>query len=144
MDLKPILQQLRDQLVDLQLREIEEAAGLDAAMRSSRATPSIYLLPLSERGQRLDHTGVTDQIEYRLFGVLQVVDVMSSEGTVGVVDLACLRRRVKQALIGFVADASMGDPVLFVGGELVEFEGNGRLWWSDEFGFSGYYDRSNP
>jgi len=144
MDLKPILQQLRDKLADLQLREIEEAAGLDAAMRSSRATPAVYLLPLSERGQGLDHTGVPDQIEHRLFGVLQVVDVMSPPGTVGVVDLTSLRRRVKQALIGFVADASMGDPVLFVGGELVEFEGNGRLWWSDEFGFSGYVDRSNP
>jgi hypothetical protein len=82
-----------------------------------------------------------DQIEHRLFGVLQAVDLGS---TVGVVDLQTLRRRVKQALIGFVADESMGDPVLFVGGELVQFEGDGRLWWSDEFGFSGYYDRSNP
>ncbi|ADU99829.1 phage tail terminator protein [Alicycliphilus denitrificans] len=144
MDLQPILQRLRDELADLQLREIEEAPGLDAAMRASRATPAIYVLPLSERGQGLDHTGDTDQIEHRLFGVLQAVDVMSPTGTPGVVDLATLRRSVKQALIGFVADDSMGEPVLFVGGELVQFEGNGRLWWSDEFGFSGYYDRSNP
>lgn len=142
MDLTPILQQLRQQLADLPLREIEEAAGLDAAMRGSRATPAVYLLPLSERGQGLDHTGDTDQIEHRLFGVLVVVDVMNAASTPGVVDLATLRRRVKQALIGFVPDDSMGDPVLFVGGELVQFEGNGRLWWSDEFGFSGYF--SNP
>lgn len=142
MDLNPILQRLRQQLADLPLREIEEAAGLDAAMRGSRATPAVYLLPLSERGQALDHTGDTDQIEYRLFGVLVVVDVMNASNTPGVVDLTTLRRRVKQALIGFTPDDSMGDPVLFVGGELVQFEGNGRLWWSDEFGFSGYF--SNP
>lgn len=141
MDLQPILQRLRDELADLRLREIEDAPALDAAMRSNRAAPAVYLVPLSERGTGLDHTGDVDQIEHRLFGVLQVVDVGS---TVGVVDLKTLRRRVKQALIGFVADDSMGDPVLFVGGELVQFEGNGHLWWSDEFGFSGYYDRSNP
>ena len=26
----------------------------------------------------------------------------------------------------------------------ITLEGDGRLWWSDEFGFTGYYDRSNP
>lgn len=142
MDLEPILQRLRDQLADLPLREIEEAPGLDAALRASRATPALYLLPLSERGQGLEHTGTPDQIEHRLFGVLQVVDVMGDAGAAGVVGLVTLRQRVKQALIGFVPDASMGEPVLFVGGELVQFEGDGRLWWSDEYGFSGYW--SNP
>lgn len=141
MDLDPILQRLRGQLADMQLREIEDAPALDAAMRSNRAAPAIYVIPLSERGQGLDHTGEADQLEHRLFGVLQVVDVGS---TVGVVDLKTLRRRVKQALIGFVPDESMGDPVLFAGGEIVQMDGDSRLWWSDEFGFSGYYDRSNP
>lgn len=140
MDLQPILQRLQDQLADLDLREVSEAVALDAAIRASRAAPAVYLIPLSERGQGLDNTGEVDQLEHRLFGVLQVVDVGS---TLGVLDLKTLRQRVKQALIGFAPDASMGDPVLFVGGELVQFEGNGRLWWSDEFGFSGYY-RSNP
>ena len=140
MDLGLTLQRLREQLADLALYELEEAPGLDAAMRANRAAPALYLIPLSERGQGLDQTGEVDQIEHRLFGVVQVVDVGS---TVGVVDLKTLRRRVKQALIGFAPDDSMGDPILFVGGELVQMEGNGRLWWSDEFGFSGYY-RSNP
>jgi hypothetical protein len=144
MELQPILQHLRGQLADLALREIEPAPGLDAALRTSRTTPAVYLLPLSEKGRGLDHTGDVDQLEHRLFAVLQVVDVMAPDGTPGVVDLTTLRRRVKQALIGFVPDTSMGDPVLFVGGELVQFEGDGRLWWSDEFGFTGYYDRSNP
>ena len=143
MDLDPILQRLRDQLADLPLREIEEAPGLDAALRASRAVPALYLVPLSERGQALEHTGAVDQIERRLFGVLQVVDVMSATGAPGVVDLAGLRRRVKQALVGFAPDPSMGEPVLFVGGELEQFEGDGRLWWSDEFEFSGFF-RSSP
>ena len=144
MDLQLILQRLREQLADLALREIELAAGLDAAMRASRAVPAVYLVPLSERGQGLGHSGEVDEIEQRLFGVVQVLDVLSDPDTPGVLDLATLRRRVKQALIGFAPDPSMGDPVLFAGGALVEFEGNGRLWWSDEFQFSGYYDRSNP
>lgn len=144
MDLQLILQRLRSELADLQLREIEDAPGLDAAMRASRAVPAVYVVPLSERGEALVHTGETDQIERRLFGVVQVVDAMNAGSTPGVVDLTALRRRVKRALIGFTPDVSLGEPVTFSGGELVQFEGNGRLWWSDEFEFSGYYDRSNP
>lgn len=139
MDLQAILQRLRTELADLALREIEPAAGLDAAMRANRAVPAAYLIPLSERGQATGQTGEVDQIEHRLFAVVQAVDVGNAHG---VVDLKTLRQRVKRALVGFVPDPSMGDPVLFVGGELVEFEGNGRLLWSDEFGYSGYF--SNP
>jgi len=143
MDVSPIVARLRAQLVGLPLREIDAAGGLDAAMRGNRAAPAAYVVPLSERAEQLDHTGPTDQWEHRLVGVLLVVETLAASGAPGVVDLAGLRDRVKSALIGWVPDDETSEPMLFMGGELVQLEGNGQLWWSDEFSFKGYF-RSNP
>ncbi|MEO8120461.1 MAG: hypothetical protein ABI606_14235, partial [Rhodoferax sp.] len=74
---------------------------------------------------------------------IQVVESFVPTGAPGVLDLAALRRQVKSALIGWVPDTETGEPVLFLGGQLVQFEGDGRLWWSDEFHLKSYY-RSNP
>lgn len=139
MDLSPFLSRLRDRLVDMPLREIDAAAGLEAALAGNRAAPAVYVVPLSERGTALPHTGDVDQLETRLVGVLQVVETLQPSGASGVVDLAALRDRVKRALIGWVPEPETGEPVLFMGGELVQFGGDGRMWWSDEFSFNGYY-----
>lgn len=143
MDVQPFVDRLQERLSDLPLREIDAAAALDAAMRGNRAAPAVYVIPLSERGIALNHTGDVDQQEHRVFGVLQVLDTLAAAGAPGVIDLAALRSRVKQALVGWVPDDETGEPVRFLGGELVQFEGDGRLWWSDEFSYLGYF-RSNP
>ena len=144
MDLTLIVERLRERLDALQLREVEQAAGLDAAMRGNVATPSVYVVPLSERGLELRHTGATDQLETRLFGVLQVTDTLERTGAPDLATFAPLRAAIKRALVGWVPDAVTGEPVIFLGGELIQLEGDGRLWWSDEFVFTGYFRSISP
>ncbi len=136
MDLSSVVARLQERLSDLRLREIAQAPGLDDAMRSNKAAPAVYVLPLSERGIALDHTGPVDQIEHRLFAVLMVLAIGSSKG---LVDLATLRLRTKKALVGWVAEQDPGEPITFQGGELVHLPGNGTQWWSDEFLMIGYF-----
>jgi len=136
MDVSLVVARLEQRLADLNLREIEEAPGLDEAMRNNKASPAVYVLPLSERGTHLPHTGTVDQLEQRLFGVLMVLDVGRRAGQV---DLATVRRRVKLALVGWVPEEDPGEPITFQGGQLVDLPGNGTQWWSDEFLMTGYF-----
>ena len=137
MDTTLILGRLKARLVGL--REIESAAGLDAAMRGNRVAPAVYLIPLAERGTLIEDTGPVTQVETGVFGVIQVVNTLDPLGAPGVLDLAGLRAQVKAALIGWVPDTETGEPVVFLGGELVQFAGDGRLWWSDEFQLISYF-----
>ncbi|MBU1352098.1 MAG: hypothetical protein KKB95_09420 [Gammaproteobacteria bacterium] len=126
------------------MREIDGASSLDAAMRGAVATPSLYLIPLTETGRELPHTGPVDQLITVLFGVLFVLDTArSGQGMDVLIELEAKRRQVRHALVGWVPEEETGEPVTFAGGELVQFQGDGRLWWSDEFLLTTYY-RSNP
>ena len=126
------------------MREIDGASSLEAAMRGAVATPSLYLIPLTETGRELDHTGPLDQQIAVLFAVLFALDTArSAQGMDVLVELHTHRNQVRAALVGWVPDDETGEPVTFVGGELVQFQGDGRLWWSDEFVLTTYY-RSNP
>ena len=126
------------------MREIDGASSLDAAMRGAVASPSLYLIPLTETGRELPHTGQLDQLITVLFGVLLVLDTArSAQGMDVLIELHTKRAQVRQALVGWVPDVETGEPVTFVGGELVQFQGDGRLWWSDEFLLTTFY-RSNP
>lgn len=126
------------------MREIDGASSLDAAMRGAVASPSLYLIPLTETGRELPHTGQLDQLITVLFGVLLVLDTArSAQGMDVLIELHTKRAQVRQALVGWVPDDDTGEPVTFAGGELVQFQGDGRLWWSDEFVLTTYY-RSNP
>lgn len=139
MDVMPVILRLRDRLADLKLREIEPAAGLNAAMNGNRAAPAVYVIPLSERGVHQPHTGDVDQLEHRLVAVFMTVEAIDTRGGNGAIDLESLRKRVKKALIGWVPEQETGDPMLFHSGDLVDFPGDGRIWWADEYGFTGYF-----
>ena len=126
------------------MREIDGASSLEAAMRGAVATPSLYLIPLTETGRELAHTGPLDQQIAVLFAVLFALDTArSAQGMDVLVELHTHRSQVRAALVGWVPDNETGEPVTFVGGELVQFQGDGRLWWSDEFLLTTFY-RSNP
>ena len=126
------------------MREIDGASSLEAAMRGAVATPSLYLIPLTETGRELDHTGPLDQQITVLFAVLFALDTArSAQGMDVLIELHTHRSQVRAALVGWVPDDETGEPVTFVGGELVQFQGDGRLWWSDEFLLTTFY-RSNP
>ena len=136
------LQRLKDRVTGM--REIDGASSLEAAMRGAVATPSLYLIPLTETGRELAHTGPLDQQIAVLFAVLFALDTArSAQGMDVLVELHTHRNQVRAALVGWVPDDETGEPVTFVGGELVQFQGDGRLWWSDEFLLTTFY-RSNP
>lgn len=136
MDLDVIEDQLRPALADLKPREIGQAFGLDAAMAANRAGPAIYLIPLSETGTPIPGTGELTETEDRVFAVLYIVPVLAGTKAPQLVQY---RQRVKETLIGFVPDEATGEPVHFLGGELIQFNGDGRLVWSDEFSFRAYF-----
>jgi hypothetical protein len=126
------------------MREIDGASNLDAAMRGAVSCPSAYAIPLTDTGRELAHTGPADQLITVLFGVLIVLDTArTAQGLDVLIELDAKRRQVRQALVGWVPDEDTGESVTFAGGELVQFQGDGRLWWSDEFLLTTYY-RSNP
>lgn len=140
MDVQPIVHRLRERLADLQLREIDAAAGLDAAMRGNRASPALYVIPLAERATQIPQTGPVDHLEHRMFGLVMVLDTLDfSRDTGSVVNLETLRMRAKRALVGWAMDDETGEPVTYQGGELLDFPGDGHLWWSDEFVMTGYF-----
>ena len=140
--LQDVIARLKAQVTGM--REIDGASSLDAAMRGAVSCPSAYAIPLTETGRELAHTGPVDQLITVLFGVLIVLDTArTAQGLDVLIELEAKRRQVRQALVGWVPDEDTGEPVTFAGGELVQFQGDGRLWWSDEFLLTTYY-RSNP
>lgn len=140
MDVQPIVDRLRERLADLPLREIDAAAGLNAAMQDNRAAPALYVIPLSERGTYMPHTGSVEEQETRLFGVLMALETADFNRQSGAgISFSVLRDRLKRALVGWVIDTETGQPVLFASGDLVDFPGNGLLWWADEFVMTGYF-----
>lgn len=138
MDLSLIVNQLK--AAETVFLEIGAAAGLDAAMRANRVTPAAYVIPLSEPAEQLEFTGTVEHLEHRHFGVVIVVSCSDPTGEDAVVELATARAQVKSALVGFVPVQESGEPVIFLGGELVQFEGDGFLWWSDEFQHNNYWN----
>ena len=140
--LQDVIARLKAQVTGM--REIDGASSLDAAMRGAVSCPSAYAIPLTETGRELAHTGPVDQLITVLFGVLIVLDTArTAQGLDVLIELEAKRRQVRQALVGWVPDEDTGEPVTFAGGELVQFQGDGRLWWSDEFVLTTFY-RSNP
>ena len=123
-------------------RDVGQLAELSEAMLGSGGDRSIYVMPVSEKGDEIKSTGQTKQTELRVFSVLICVEARKTGGGDALDTLAELRGQIKAALIGWVPAPENGEPVLFAGGEVVEL-GKGRLWWGDDFYFRGYYRAAN-
>ena len=95
MDVTPFLERLRARTTGM--REIEAAAGLEAAMASNLVAPAAYVIPMSERGTELEHTGAVDQWLSQVFAVLQVVQ-----------QRFVVPRRCRSAVVGQRAGGGMG------------------------------------
>lgn len=120
------------------------AADLDAALKGKlHNLPAWFVMPLTEAAQPSRRTGVHSQYITRAFAVVQVLsNVRDMVGNSALVELDDAKEEVRAALIGWVPDPEVGEPVQFTGGRVLKFE-DGRLWWSDEFQVSGFY-RSTP
>ena len=138
MDLSPIVARLKIQLPAL--RSVGASADLDAAIEGAVALPAAFVLPLAESAVDIGLTGSTGQRIAQAFGVLHVVsNKRDAQGGASLDELATHRVALRAALVGWVPDAATGEPVLFTGGRLLRLDGDGRLWWIDEFALTTYY-----
>lgn len=138
MDLTPVIAQVR--LSVPTFKTVGASADLDAAIEGVVALPAAFLLPLAERAVATDFTSCTAQRITQAFGVLLVVsNRRDAQGAAALADLAVLRLRLRTALVGFVPDAATGEPVIYTAGRLMRLDGDGRLWWMDEFELTTFY-----
>lgn len=141
MDLAFVVDRLKTQLQGL--RSVGGAADMDAAMAGAVTVPAAFVIPLDEEASPSESTMVTRQRIAHGFGVvLGVGNRRDVAGAASMGELAPIRAALKQALIGWVHDALDGEPVQFRRGKLLRLDGDGRLWWVDEFFFLSTY-RSN-
>ena len=126
------------------LRAIGGAADLGAAMAGAVVAPSAYVIALSDESAEQAHTGSYDESDLWEFGVVLVVsNLRDARGEAALAALAPLRQQVRQALAGWVPDAATGEPVGKTRGRLLRLDGDGRLWWMDQFRYLTFY-RSPP
>lgn len=138
MDLQPVIDHLRATLVGL--RQIGGSADLDAAIEGAVATPSAFCLPLGEGATGTGMSGVTHQRITHRFAVVHVLsNRRDAQGAAALADLKALRDALKAALVGWVPIAANGEPVWFTAGRLLRLDGDGRLWWADEFEYASFY-----
>lgn len=121
--------------------EISGAADLAAAMRGHARPPAVYVMPSADRSQRFDPTNVCGSSGGRLqlIEVITVVDELSDPtGDAALRSLPAIRKQVEARLAGWHPFGMKSDPLQFVEGSLVQFEGDGLLWWSDKYAFIRY------
>lgn len=132
LDLAPVIARLNANLVGF--KSIGGSADLDLAIDAAPATPSAFVLPLAESAVATDMTGRTYQRVTQRFGVMLCqANRRDAKGVAALDDLHVLRQQVRNSLVGWAADPAIGEPVHFVAGRLMKMDGDGRLWWIDEF-----------
>ena len=138
MDLSLVVTRLQATLVGM--KGIGASADLDMAIDGAPPTPSAFVMPLAESAVDADTLGSTNQRIAQLFGVVHVVsNRRDAKGAAALDDLKTLRLNLRAALVGWVPDAATGEPVHFRAGKLLQLDGDGRLWWMDEFELLTYY-----
>lgn len=132
MDLSLIVARLKTELTAL--RSVGASADLDAAIEGAVAMPAAFVLPLAESSRDIGMTGATGQRIAQAFGVLHVLsNRRDAQGGAALDDLKVHRLALRQALVGWVPDEATGEPVTYTAGRLLRLDGDGRLWWIDEF-----------
>lgn len=138
MDLSSILARLKTQLTEL--KSVGVSADLDAAIEGVVAMPAAFVLPLAEGGTDMGMLSSTDEKVAQAFGVVHCLsNRRDAQGAAALDDLRDHRLNLRTALVGWVPDDATGEPVTFTAGRLLRLDGDGRLWWIDEFQLITYY-----
>ena len=142
MDLQFVIDRLKAQLSGV--RQLGGAADLDTALNGSVSVPAVFVMPQAEKAAVTPmSTGVVRQTFALNWGVILVVsNRRDASGAAALTDLASLRQALRLALVGWVPDASTGEPVYATGGQLLRLDDESRLWWVDSFELKTYF-RSN-
>ena len=131
MDVTPILARLKAQLTGFAV--IAASADADIAIDGAPATPAAYVVPLAETAEGSALLGLHHQRVTQEFGVVLVLsNLRDATGAAAAADLHAKRMALRAALLGWVPDASNGEPVSFTAGQLLQFRDQ-RLWWQDVF-----------
>ena len=137
MDVTPVIDRLRAQLSGFVT--IAGSADVDSAVDGAPATPAAYVVALAETADPSDLIGVHEQRLMQEFAVVLVVaNLRDTTGAAAAAELATKRLALRAALLGWVPDAATGEPVQFVGGDLMQVRDQ-RLWWSFVFRVITYY-----
>jgi hypothetical protein len=138
MDLSLILTRLQAELTGL--RSVGASAELALAQAGGVAMPAAFVLPLGEAGADMGLLTSTAQKVQQTFGVVHcLANRRDPQGGAALADLHALRMALRTALVGWVPDVSNGEAVSFTTGHLLQMDGDGRLWWMDEFELTTYY-----
>ena len=138
MDLSLIVTRLKAELSAL--RTVGASADLDAAIDGVVALPAAFVMPLAESASDMGQLSSTGVRIVQAFGVLHCVsNRRDAQGGAALDDLKTPRANLRSALVGWVPDEATGEPVTFTGGRLLQLDGDGRLWWIDEFQLMTYY-----
>lgn len=122
------------------LKTVGGAADFDAALAGTIVLPSAFVIPLGDRSDWARHTGAHDEDDEIDFGViLAVSNARDSRGEAAQDSLVPVRAEVRQALSGWVPDESTGEPVHKTTGRLLRLDGDGRLWWIDNYRLRVFY-----
>lgn len=123
------------------MRAIGSAADLDAAFSGVVAVPSLFVIPLSDDSTPVDDNGPYEEWLTSLFGVVMAVsNAKDTRGDAALATLVPVRQQVKAALAGWVPDEATGEPVTPKSGRLLRFDGDGRLWWIDQFAVKTFFE----
>lgn len=137
MDLDLVITRLKATLVGF--KAIGGAVDLDAAIGGAVAVPAAFVIPLADSARPSQALGYHEQLIEQAFGVVLVAaNRRDATGAAALAELAPLRAQVRDALAGWAPTAE-GLPVQIAGGRLLRLDGDGRLWWSDEFSLQTYY-----
>lgn len=111
---------------------VDGAIGLAALKGVPDAVPAVYVFVKEEASSPTERmTGlVLQRVETDLAVLIIAGNVSDAQGSAAAVDLEGLKAAVRGALIGFVPDATHGEPVQHVSGQLVQFKG-GYAWHED-------------
>lgn len=133
MDVFPVVHRLRAKVSAV--NTVGAAAELDAAMRGYGQAPSIFVVPAAEKALQPGTAGACGGAgRTQLIEVISCVDQLSDPtGAAALHGLPTVRKQISAALEGWTPDERMTDPMFFVEGEIIQFEGDGLLWWSDKY-----------
>lgn len=138
MDLSVVLARLKAQLTGF--KQIGTSVDMEIAMKGAPPTPCAFVLPLAESAANDDLTGMVHAQVAQAFGVvLCVSNVRDARAAAALTDLTPLRAQVRTALLGYVPDPANAEPVHYKAGRLMQLDGDGRLWWLDEFEVTTHY-----
>ncbi len=117
------------------LRLVEGLAQLAALKENppSNMQPAAFVVPVSETAEdnRLAN-GIAQRNRVTFGVVLCLTKLTEVRGAVAGDALDAVRAEVRAALVGWTPEGASG-PALFVGGETIELDRFGALWWMDRF-----------